>query len=101
MTPFDVRVKIMYDICRLGGYRKEFYADLLEDNAPGFYTAYLVHTKIITDLTEMMTTLVDGAWGQLLEKHGLEDTGFDEFWEVDGNLPTKEQFYTDRGFANE
>ena len=101
MTPLENRITILSDILAMSKYKRELYSEFLDDWGIGLYTAFLITHQVIADITPLMKTTIDIAWEQLLELHGLEDTGFDEFWEVDSNLPTKAQYYADRGLANE
>ena len=97
MTEIENRITILSDILSLSKYRRDFYADFLDDWGMGLYISKLIVSKVILEMTPLMKVGIDGAFDKLLELHGLEDTGFDEFWEIDGNLPTREQYYSDKG----
>lgn len=97
MTETENRITILSDILSMSKYKRDFYADFLDDWGIGLYISKLIVSQVILEMTPLMKVSIDIAFEQLLELHGLEDTGFEEFWEVDSSLPTREQYYADKG----
>lgn len=49
--------------------------------------ATLISYSIVTEKTEKIVRMIDNSFAVILSHYGLEDTGFDEAWQIDPNIP--------------
>ena len=90
-TSFDKKVSILSRINRV--IDKISYGEK-HDNL-SMTLATLIDYGVVTDMNDKVLILVGSEFDKVLSHYGLEDTGFEEAWQIDPNLPVPDSWLPD------
>ena len=90
-TSFDKKVSILSRINRV--IDKISYGEK-HDNL-SMTLATLIDYSVVTDMNDKVLILVGSEFDKVLSHYGLEDTGFEEAWQIDPNLPVPDSWLPD------
>ncbi len=85
-TTFENKVKILARINRVADNMPQL-GTLGNQLSISLGLATLLSYSIVTEKTEKIVGIIDNSFAVILSHYGLEDTGFDEAWQIDPNIP--------------
>ena len=85
-TTFENKVEILARINRVADNMPQL-GTLGNQLSLSLGLATLLSYSIVTEKTEKIVRMIDNSFAVILSHYGLEDTGFDEAWQIDPNIP--------------
>lgn len=93
-TTFDNKVKILSRINRVIDKMPKL-APAHERASMGLELAMLIDYGIVTERNKKISLVIDSCFGFVISLYGLQDTGFEEAWQIDPNLPMPDVWLDD------
>lgn len=93
-TTYENKVKILSRFNRVID-KMPILAPVAERDSLGLNLAMLIDYRIVTERNEKITLVIDSCFGFVISIYGIEDTGFEEAWQIDPNLPMPDAWLDD------
>lgn len=93
-TTYENKVKILSRFNRVID-KMPILAPVADRDSLGLNLAMLIDYRIVTERNEKITLVIDSCFGFVISIYGIEDTGFEEAWQIDPNLPMPDAWLDD------